>query len=315
MTISTTAANAVTSTTPTYGAGNVVRASNTGTGPVGGGSFSTTTSNLYWTGALSGGYTGGTNPMFLNYRQSFSGTNANWSNVRLILNPVNNVVTNNVGAAAPGSFNELGNITPGGAPSTPNYINTNIAGSTNAQTPVQWYHFNLTNAIGAANALDIDTFGTGAAPGGVDTRLILWQVTANGLVPVGNNDDIASGSYNNASRLSFGNTSPTFGSQGNSEDRGYGNPFTYTGADGAALAAGSYFISVSYYQNNAVLTNSTTSVVTGVGIDSVTTATYSMGTTAATYGDFLLNIRAIPTPGAAALLGLGGLVASRRRRA
>ncbi len=305
-------------TAPT-GAGTIYRnnGSVAATGSLSSGSSART--NMYWTGNLTTNFVStGAESLFLNFGQRFASgvNNARWQNVRVILNPSNNVVTNNVGIAAPSSFVDLGNITPGSSiTGAPNYFNTGITGSTAAGTPVQWYRFNLQTAISSANALDIDTFGTGAPPTGVDTRLILWQQTANGLVPVGNNDDISGGLYNNASFLSYGNSSTSFGSSGlASENRGYGNPFNYAGTAGAALAVGDYFISVGYYTNNSSSSSSTSAVFTGTGINSVTTTTWSMSTAGTTYGDYILNIRAIPTPGTAGLMGLGMLAAARRRR-
>ena len=112
-------------------------------------------------------------------------------------------------------------------------------------------------------------------PGSFDTEIGIYDAAGN---LVGTDDD---GGLGLLSALSYGTGS------GISQDE------IADGSSGAALGAGTYFIAVGGYD--------TAFGATGFGV------TAGAGT-----GSFTLNM--IPTPGALALLGLGGLAADRRRR-
>jgi hypothetical protein len=111
-----------------------------------------------------------------------------------------------------------------------------------------------------------------------DTEIALYDGLGN---LVATNDDIGSGPF--YSQLTFGAADPVAAP---------GTP----GFDGATLAAGSY------------------TLVTG-GYNTVFAPTLSGAHVAGTNaGNYSLSLQYVPAPSAMALLGLGGLVATRRRR-
>ncbi|MCU0688539.1 MAG: hypothetical protein MUE97_02185 [Phycisphaerales bacterium] len=310
-TLSTTAGSG-TGSTPIYGAGNIVRASNTTSGPIGALASSITTPNLFWTGSLTGGHAGGSAPLFVNYRQTFGGTNALWSNVRVVLNPVvnvngpSNVVT---GPNAPASFTDLGQIDAGGP-----FTYNSPAVVTSAAAPLQWFRFSLGNSGNSiANfLLDLDTNVNANSTSTDDSEIHIFYRQSNGqLALVGTDDDDANG---NLSLLTFGATSTTAGT------RPYGAAgSTYDGRDGFAslFNAGEYFVAVGQFGGVA---SGSPSIASSLGLDGVSiNRTYSFSNTTllnpTAFITTQFNLNFVPTPGAAALLGLGGLVAARRRRA
>jgi len=313
-TLSTTAGSG-TGTTPTYGAGNVVRASNT-SGPVGSASSSITTPNLYWTGSLTGGYTGGTNPLFLNYRQSFNNTagpNANWSNVRLVLNPSftysspTNVAT---GVAAPTSgIIDIGQVDAGGA-----FSYHSAAVTTSAAMPLQWFRFTMGSGGQVPGfLLDIDSNDNALSQSSADSEMHLFFQQADGsLVLINTDDDDGVG---NRSLLTFGSTDPT------ANGRNYGNAAdaVYNGRDGvsALFGAGTYFVALGQYNGGATALPAFTSTLSPSGTGLAVQYAWSNSTLTAptSYITTQLNLNFVPTPGCAALLGIGALAAGRRRRA
>lgn len=165
---------------------------------------------------------------------------------------------------------------------------TSITGATSETSPVQFYRFSLGGAASQAlgTFLDIDTeLNTGASPI-IDTGISIWRL-ADGALIRGDDDD---GSGNQA-QLTYGSTTiRTY--------PGVSGAFAYNGRDGL-FEAGEYLIGVGHF--NAAFNG--TSI--GFGTGSTTT-----------FGSFALNFNTnIPAPGAAALFGLGGLLAARRRRA
>jgi hypothetical protein len=141
---------------------------------------------------------------------------------------------------------------------------------------------NLGNIGGAT--LNFNTEGTAGGPAGVDTEVAVYDNNGNFL---GTDDD---GGTNNLSSLNL-----------------------------AALPDGTYYIAVGMF--NTVFgqgwgATSTGPATTGVnlnvtnGVDTLTSGAFDLA--AGGIGWYCITI---PTPSAAALLGLGGLIAARRRRA
>jgi len=214
-------------------------------------------------------------------------------------NPLQLGFRSSFGAATPSTWSNirvtLKSFVPPAPPAgaidlgTVGYSNqTNVMGTTPYVTgQVSWFKFTLADAIPAAVAtkwLSIDTYGntlsaTSFGPG--DTEIALYD--SNGFV-VGNNDD---SNGNGESLLTYGDlaTSDWAGSTG-------------TGVDNGALPAGVYYIAVSPYN-----------LTPGAAF----AATVAPGSPAPV-GDLKVTV-AIPAPGSMALLGLGGLLATRRRRA
>ena len=206
--------------------------------------------NLSFSSAFGTNYNGG-DPLFLDFRQTFSGANANWANVRITLNTY-------VPPTPPAGAIDLGNLSVGGMlmANTPYVSNT-----------VQWYKVNVPIAIPGGDLFRANTFGNtliGGQFGAGDTEIALYN--SAGTV-IGNNDD------------AFGTLSSDIQVNG--------------------LAAGIYYIAASAYNLNP-------------SNGFVATATDAVPTGGVITGNIKLTIT--PAPGAVALLGLGGLVAGRRRR-
>ncbi len=233
-------------------------------------------SNLRFASNFSGIYSGG-NPLQLGIRSSFGpATPSSWTNIRVTLKSF-------VPPAPPAGAIDLGLI--GGN-------NTMAMGTTPYVTgQVSWFKFTLAQAVPAAVAnkwLSVDTYGntlSATSFGPNDTEIALYD--SNGFL-VGNNDD---SNGNAESLLTYGDlpTSDWAGATG-------------TGVNNGALAAGVYYIAVSPFNMTPGAAFAAT-VVPG---------TPAPGTTLA--GDLKVTV-AIPAPSSMALLGLGGLLAARRRRA
>lgn len=317
---------------------------------LGSGSSGTAAPRLqYWSGTMLGTGTGIGNfaaptTVFVGGGQSFTNAatsaNARWNNVRVILN--HNSVTTSTNTTtlaptgawnAPASFTDLGTLGEG---------RLNLTWNTSSSAPQAWFRFVLPTAVNSGfGLLDIDTQQNGtAAPSNTDSQITLFRDLGGGALgqdgpglSAGSDatntwadDDSGSGLF---SQLSYGSTS-TDAPVGTTA-RSYGlltggtNASPYDGRDGS-LPAGVYYVMVSHYLNAGALANVTT-VVTGQSFNDLGGGNYSLttnqtqqanlsigsSTTYITNGS--LNIAFVPTPGAAALLGLGGLMAARRRRA
>lgn len=171
---------------------------------------------------------------------------------------------------------DLGNVSNG------NYPGVQTGAIASGQTI--WYCMNVAPGT---SPLDIFTFGsngTGGAAGSLDTELGLYD--ANGFL-IATNDDIGVSGYGNfTSRLTVAGGSGT-------DVNGEGAGGTGGGTNVASLAGGTYYLALSTF-NSAFNTGF-----------NVTAGTNS--------GNYSLTI--VPTPGAAAVLGLGVLAMGRRRRA
>lgn len=307
-----------------------------------------------WTGTMLGTGTGIGNfaaptTVFVGAGQTFTTStfpNARWNNVRVIFNynsfsSTTSTVTNpNVplALAAPTTFTDLGVLGSAGR--------TSYTWSTSSAAPVVWFRFQLGSSLSSlpGGLLDMDTASvTGQTQG--DSKLNLFRVSSSGglelLGPVSQyspssattapgirfaDDDSGPG---NSALLTYGDSNPT--APVGTTARSYGIAGTdtsvvFNGRNGD-LGAGVYFVSAGYFSGNSVGTTSSTvslgttfTDITGLGdyrltaVNSTTlTEVYTLPTTFLTNQTFSLAF--VPTPGAAALLGLGGLLAARRRRA
>lgn len=274
--------------------------------------------------------------------------NARWNNVRVIFNyntfstVAGTAVTNTVPfapLAIPSTFTDLGSLGSAGR--------TSYTWSTSGAAPVAWFRFQLGSSLSSipGGLLDIDTAAVTSQTQG-DSSLTLFRVGSSGglelLGPISQyarststtapgirfaDDDSGPG---NSSLLTFGdsNPAPTVGSTA----RAYGLPSTsldtvvFNGRNGD-LAAGVYFVAAAYNQTGVGTSSSTVSTpgtftdITGSGDyrlttgASVTTITEGFGVSTTFLANQTFSLAFVPTPGAAALLGLGGLIAARRRRA
>ncbi|MFN4241891.1 MAG: DVUA0089 family protein [Tepidisphaerales bacterium] len=153
-----------TGTSPTLPPSSVVYAP--ATSPANGLANTSNVSDLRFNVGFSTLYLGGTDPLFFNFRQTFGGSNARWSNVRITLNPL--VVPTATQAFLGGS------------------IETTITGRT-----ILWYTFD----VDTPGTYMIDTVGSirTDVTGQLDTEIGLYD--SNGTLIVFN-DDIASGNLN-----------------------------------------------------------------------------------------------------------------------
>jgi hypothetical protein len=159
-----------------------------------------------------------------------------------------------------------------------------ISGSI-APNEVLWYRFviNQDAAAGLATYFDVTTNDSG-----IDTELGLYDAMGN---RVANDDDDGIGL---TSTLTFGSGSGLM--LGDSFN--LGGDGIADGEDGALLSAGEYYLAFGEFN---VTFNDTDFDVVSTGFD--------------TGGDFQIAFFTnVPAPGAAALLGMGGLFAARRRR-
>lgn len=286
-------------------------------------------SNMFWFGNMTNNFNSdGSNSLYLSHRQTFNATgDASWSNMRVVLNPtITNSRTVN-GIAAPGVVSDLGTLG---------------VGTTNLSLPVNnpstgaggfsWFRFQVDSAVNASNAFDI--FTTPGAVGTSDTRLTLFRNTGTGLVPVASTDDMT-GTLQ--AGLSFGSSDPTTFDRGTYDSvspgwfNGRGGTLAlanmagleyFANAPGTATlsASNEYFLAVSHFSGTAP-----TATLAGggtllngdeLGVTLTGTVTAGLGnpTTAMGIDNVVVNFRSIPSPGALALMAVGGLIANRRRR-
>ncbi len=305
--------------------------SGSGTSYRGPGAFGSGTANnssattLFSYGTLAAPVSAGA-PVALRYNQTFAGSSATWSNTRVVLNPTINDNATRSGLSVPATFTDLGTLAVGST-----NLSINAANTASGAAGRNWYRFavsgNVTNSIG--NALDI--FGGNAG----DSGLVVFRQTASGLIPIAEGDDIA-GAANRGAGVSFGSSDATSNFratyapagnatyfQGQGGDRGAVSGYDagfFSGTPGAAslLAGETYFIGFSNY--SPYLTSTLTGGGASLGADGTSvnvTGAYGLAwgnPTAALGSAATLEIRSVPTPGAMALMGLGGLLVARRRR-
>lgn len=134
--------------------------------PINGLANTTSVPNLQFNVGFNTAYAGGTDPLFMNFRQTFAGTNARWSNVRVTLNPL--VIPSATQAFLGGS------------------IETTITGRT-----ILWYVFD----VDTVGTYTIDTNGSVRTdlPGQLDTEIGLYSSAGTLIVE---NDDIGGGNLN-----------------------------------------------------------------------------------------------------------------------
>lgn len=273
--------------------------------------------------------------------------NARWNNVRVIFNyntfstVAGTAVTNTVPfapLAIPSTFTDLGSLGSAGR--------TSYTWSTSGAAPVAWFRFQLSSSLSSipGGLLDIDTAAV-TNQTQEDSSLTLFRVGSSGglelLGPISQyapstlttaplvrfaDDDSGPGS---SSLLTYGDSNPaaTVGTTA----RAYGIAGTdtsvvFNGRNGD-LAAGVYFVAAAHFLTGVRTSSSTVSTpgtftdITGSGDyrlttgASVTTITEGFGVSTTFLANQTFSLAFVPTPGAAALLGLGGLLAARRRRA
>ncbi len=288
--------------------------------------------NMVWVGNMATNFNSdGTNNLYLSHRQTFDGffgLYAQWRNMRVVLNPtVTNSRTVN-GIAAPATVSDLGTLNVGSTNLTLPVNNTSTGAG-----GISWFRFQVDSNVGTSSAFDI--FTTPGSAGFVDTRLTLFRNTGTGLVPVASTDDMT-GTLQ--AGLTFGSADPTslsrdtydsvspgwFNGRGGTTELPNMQGFDYfSGIAGLATltSTSEYFLAVSHLSgadpNADLVGNGAALHANGLGVTLTGTVNVSMNYPVAAMGNdrVLLNFRSIPTPGAMALLGLGGLMAARRRRA
>lgn len=262
----------------------------------------------------------------LRYNQSFGGSSATWADTRVVLNPTINDTASRIGLAVPATFTDLGTLSVG---STNRSINAGNAASGAAGR--NWYRFSVSSNVSSARGNALDIFGTNSG----DSSIVIFRQTAAGLLPIAEGDDIA-GSANRNAGVSFGSADPTSNGrsgysvvgnpgyfQGQGGDRialaGFENGFFSGENGGASLLAGeTYFIGFSRY--SPYITSSLAGGSATLGLDGISvnvSGTYSLAwgnPTSALGAGATLEVRSVPSPGATALVALGGLALSRRRR-
>jgi len=143
---------------------------------------------------------------------------------------------------------------------------------------LDFFTFTISDDVNGGGYLNIRMLG-GATGGMTDTEIALYDAGGNLI----STDDDGSGTTL-FSMMSFGTADPL---ATGSDD--------LPGSDGVFLAAGTYTLVTGGYNTN--FTPLMSNIVAGTN-----TGTYD------------LSINYVPTPGALALLGMGGLIANRRRR-
>lgn len=141
---------------------------------------------------------------------------------------------------------------------------------------LDFYTFTIPAGVSPGGYLSLFT-GAGSGTSMNDTELALYDSAGNF---VATDDDGTTGFF---SQLSFGASDPNF------------NGETAAGVDGLTLGGGTYTLVVAGYDSTF-----------GATIGAITPGTNA--------GSYSLTMQYVPTPGALALLGLGGLVVGRRRR-
>ncbi|MFN7374641.1 MAG: hypothetical protein ACK54T_11570 [bacterium] len=274
--------------------------------------------------------------------------NARWNNVRVIFNY--NTFSTVAGAAVinpavpfaplaiPSRFTDLGTLGSAGR--------TSYTWSTSSNAPTAWFRFQLGSGLSGipGGLLDMDTAAvTGQTQG--DTSLTLFRVGSSGglelLGPISQyvrsdsttapgvrfaDDDSGPG---RSSLLTFGDSNQTAPVGTTARDYGIAgvDPTVVFNGRNGDLAAGEYFVAVGSYDAliteflSVRVTDTTFTDITGLGDyrltteGSVTTPTEIFSPASEFLSNQSFSLAFVPTPGAAALLGLGGLLAARRRRA
>jgi hypothetical protein len=301
-------------------------------------SFSSTAAvnNIFWLGNLGTNFeSDGTSDLFLSHRSTFGTTGgAQWSNMRVVLNPRVTTVSEPTlfGLSTPAAFTDLGQLSVGST-------NQTIAVNNTATGPAgtSWFRFTVNADVNSSNAFDIFA-SDGPNATNFDTRLSIFRMTDSGLAPVASTDDM-NGATNRQGGVTFGSEDTeafgrdeyapataanffngrggTLALPGMASVGGY-----FASTPGAAtLTAGTeYFVALSFWSGTlpgAIAGAANFLDADELGVTSYTDAvriTLGSSGTALGEGNVLLNIRSIPAPGAIALLGLAGLVGSRRRR-
>lgn len=304
-------------TAPT-GAGTVYRnnGSTTATGSLASGTTAVT--NMYWTGNMTNNFvsTGAENLNFAFSQRFASGVNnGRLQNLRVILNPVNTVsaptnLNSVTGVAAPATFTDLGTIDTLGTP-----FNYNSPGfTTSASQRLVWFRFTLAYGQSMPSfLLDMDTENNANSSGTLDAQINMFIENGSGqLVGFAADDDDGTGTR---SQLTFGDGNTGAGT------RPYGvasGGLAYNGRDtNFAMPAGTYWVSVGQYQNDFGAGSLPTAVgsVGEFGLNSQWSFNNTtLNATSTTYGTSQFNLHFVPAPGSAALVGLAGLIAGRRRR-
>lgn len=246
-------------------------------------SSATTKTNNQFYGGFSTNYAGGTDPLYFNFRQRFdstgSGQNASWSNISITLRT--SLTTPTPPPATPPTVDYDFGALPG---SFPNVVMSPDIALDGASKKVAWFKFTAASAMAAHDIFSMGSTILGSLGGVGDTVMGLYNSTG-GLV--GSNDDY---SYPAApwSRIGVGT--------GSGHDPDGDGPLSAFGSGSlSSLAAGDYYVALTGYASGYSF---------GPGFDVTGTNTNA--------GTVKLNI--VPTPSTMALLGLGGLVATRRRR-
>jgi len=205
------------------------------------------------------------------------GVDQTWSDLRIQFNDY-------VPPTPPSNAFDLGNISGVGSDGHTLQSKINIP---QGQTTPAWYTFTW----GGGSPVDFFTYGStvGASTQNGDTVMGLFDSTGN---LIAQNDDFL---YPPGwSHLGFGN-----GSGADADGPGPAGAFVSgsPGTSASSLAAGTYYLGVIGYNGSGTPFSAGWNCLPSNGVG----------------GSVLLNI--IPTPSTMALLGLGGLVATRRRRA
>lgn len=230
----------------------------------------------------------------LGFRHQFTGTDYNWSNVRVTLY---DNYTEMLGAT------DLGVLTPGTTSITVPYNRTNN---------VQWFKFQIGEAMSLGDFLTVDTLGTqlaGLKHGQNDTQLILWNSSGNAFGNTDHtpgSDDFSLNGARKESMIGVGDV----GSSPLADASGYwATDVLFPGQD--------FYVSVSPRLDSEYAFNLTEPNTLQPGMPFALRSSMQLATPGVDPTGFYtinFNTNIAPAPGAAALLGIGGLLASRRRR-
>lgn len=258
-----------------------------------------------------------------NYQQRFFGATASWNNTRVVLDPIINDNRTRAGLAVPTSFTNLGTLTVG---------QTSLNLNTGPASARVWYRFSVNADVTnvAQNAFDIFTAGTT----GFDPRITLFRQTSSGLLPVADTDESHPGSRNAA--LSFGSGDATsngrftypasapsgffVGQGGNvAAPTGYESGYYANTLGAASLRAGeTYWLGVQYWGSQITSSLANESVSLGLdGISANFSGNYNLSWTEIPnnpVANMAISFRSIPSPGVLAIVVVGGVWSSRRRR-